>query len=321
MKNEENLTNRTGRAVRYSEGFNEIVKGYAAGLLTAVVFGLGGFFLIYDRTGSMGWVLFLVLPIATGFATALVARFRSILIASILIGLMICTVILLVTGYEGFVCVLMSLPLIVIGMTVGALLGSLVRLHVLPRFRKPRIPMMLLLLVLPLFLMGANTAETPSRRILRAETIVDTTILDGSPEVIWNDLKTMDSVRGTKTFLMKIGLPVPVSCKTEGEGVGGKRTCYFETGYIEERITRWDFPNSMQFEITASDVPGRPWLSFRDAGYEFKRDGNRTVLTRTTTIVSRLSPAWYWRRLEAIGVRTEHRYLFEALENDLKAAK
>jgi len=299
----------------------ELLKSFSLGLATAVALGLGGFFLVYDRTGSMGLVLFLLLPSATGFATALVARLRSIVIASLLIGLMICTVILLITGFEGFVCVLMSSPILAVGMTLGALLGSLVRIQVLPRFRKPGIPIMLLLLVLPLFLMGANSAETESRRTLRAETITDTTVLNGSPEEVWNDLKTMDSVRGTKTFLMKIGLPVPVSCKTEGEGVGGKRTCYFETGYIEERITKWDFPNSMQFEITASDVPGRPWLSFRDAGYEFKRDGSRTVLTRTTTIVSRLSPAWYWRRLEAIGVRTEHRYLFEALENDLKAAK
>ena len=238
-----------------------------------------------------------------------------------MIGLIICTVVLLITGYEGFVCVLMSLPILAVGMVLGALLGSLVRIQMMPRFRNPRTPMMLLLLVLSLFLMGANSAETESRRTLRAETITDTTVLNGSPEEVWNDLKTMDSVRGTKTFLMKIGLPVPVSCKTEGEGVGGKRTCYFETGYIEERITKWDFPNSMQFEITASDVPGRPWLSFKDAGYQFKRDGDRTVITRTTTILSRLSPAWYWRRLEAIGVRAEHRYLFEALENDLKAAR
>lgn len=321
MNNEPNLTGGAGRAVLEPEDFRETVKAYAAGLLTAVAFGLGGFYLVYDRTGSMGWVLFIALPIATGFATALVARLRSIVIASLLIGLMFCTVILLITGFEGFVCVLMSLPLIAIGMTVGALLGSAVRIYLLPRFKRPRLLMMLMLLVLPLFVMGANSAETESRRTLRAETITDTAVLDGSPEEVWNDLKTMETVNGTKTFLMKIGLPVPVSCKTEGEGVGGKRTCYFEHGYIEERISRWDYPNSMQFEITASDVPGRPWLSFRDAGYEFKREGNRTVITRTTTIVSRLSPAWYWRRLEAIGVRTEHRYLFGALENKLKAAR
>ena len=116
---------------------------------------------------------------------------------------------------------------------------------------------------------------------------------------------------------MKIGLPVPVSCKTEGEGIGGKRTCYFEHGYIEERIAEWDYPRSMKFEIVAFDVPGRPWLSFKDAGYDIQRSGDETWIKRHTTIVSRLSPAWYWRPLEGIGVHTEHQYLFEGLGNKL----
>lgn len=321
MKNESNLTDRPEKTVAARLDPAEFLKGFTAGLITAVVFGLGGFFLVYDRTGSMGAVLFILLPIATGFATALVARVRSILLASLLLGLLICTVVLLVTGAEGFVCVLMSAPLIAIGMAIGALTGSVFRIYVLPGFRKPRVLMMLVLLVLPLFLMGANSAERESRRTLRAETITDTLIVSQSPETVWNELKSMENVNASKGFLMKIGLPVPVSCKTEGEGVGGKRTCYFESGYIEERITEWNFPNSMKFEITASDVPGRPWLTFRDASYQIKREGEHTIVTRSTTIVSRLSPVWYWRRLEAVGVHTEHKYLFEAVENKLKASR
>lgn len=321
MKDEKNLDDGANGAVLQPEDHTELVKGFAAGLITALVFGLGGFWLVYDRTGSMGIVLFILLPIATGFATALVARVRSIIGASLLIGLMICTVALLITRMEGFVCVLMSAPLIAVGMAIGALIGSLFRIHVLARLRKPRMLMMLVLLVLPVFLMGANSGERESRRTLRAETVSDTLIVSQSPEAVWNELKTMDSVTASKGFLMRIGLPVPVSCKTEREGVGGKRTCYFESGHIEEKITEWNFPNSMKFEITAADVPGRPWLTFRDASYEIKRDGDHTVVTRRTTILSRLSPAWYWRRLEAIGVHTEHQYLFAAVENKLKAAK
>lgn len=319
MNNEENLTDRSGEAAALDP--KEFLKGFAAGTITAVVFGLGGLFLTYDRTGSMGWVLFIALPLATGFATALVARVRSTVIASLLIGLFICTVVLLITGTEGFVCVLMSAPLIGIGLAIGALFGSLFRIYVLAKLRKPRLLMMLVMLVLPVFLMGANSAERESRRILRAETVTDTLVVSQSPETVWNEIKSMDNITASKGFLMKIGLPVPVSCKTEGEGVGGKRTCYFESGYIEERITEWNFPNSMKFEITASDVPGRPWLTFRDASYEIRREGDHTIITRNTTIVSRLSPAWYWRRLEAVGVHAEHSYLFEAVENKLKATK
>jgi hypothetical protein len=120
---------------------------------------------------------------------------------------------------------------------------------------------------------------------------------------------------------MRIGLPVPVSCSIDKEEVGGTRRCNFEKGYIEERITEWNPPHSMKLEITSWDVPGRPWLDFKDARYQFHRENGYTVMTRTTTIASRLSPAWYWRGLERLGVETEHQYLFEAVTNNLNGRR
>lgn len=319
MNNDPN--NEAGKAILGPEDPNETVKGFAAGMLTAVAFGLGGFYLVYDRTGSMDWVLFIFVPVATGFATALVSRVRSTIVASLLLGLLFCTSILLATGMEGLVCVLMSSPLIAVGLALGALLGTLFRTYVIAKVKTPRILMMLVLLILSLFLMGANSAERESRRTLRLQTVTDVLVLGTPPATIWKELTSMDHIDANRPFLMKIGLPVPVSCKTEGEGVGGKRTCYFESGYIEEKITEWNPPTSMKFEITASDVPGRPWLTFQDAGYEIKQEQGRTTVTRRTTIVSRLSPAWYWQRLEVLGVHTEHRYLFEALEKRFPTSK
>ena len=298
------------------DGIN-LAHGLLAGCLTAVVFGVGGFALAYSGQGYMGATLFLLVPIATGFATALVARRRNILTASLIIGLLFCTLILLATGFEGFVCVLMSAPLLAIGLALGAVFGWLVRVHVIDKSKSSKTLTLLMLLITPMFLMGADRTEQ-SMLGPRTQTVSDTLVVDASPETVWKELKSMESITASKTFLMKIGLPVPVSCKTEGEGVGGKRTCYFKHGYIQERITEWSFPRAMKFEIVAFDVPGRPWLSFQDAGYDIQRVGNKTVITRQTTIVSRLSPAWYWRRLEAIGVHTEHNYLFEGLENKLK---
>lgn len=293
--------------------------GIMVGVVTATVFGLGGFFLIRDVSGSMGGVLFLLLPAITGFATAIVAKGRNILLASLILGVLFCSAILLAVGAEGWVCVLMSSPLIAAGLAIGALLGWVFQKSVISKSGHSGTLTLLALLVLPGLLMGANSAEKESRRTLRTQTVTDVLTLNASPESVWNELKSMDRIDASRPFLMKIGLPVPVSCKTEDEGVGGKRTCYFEHGYIEERITEWNFPNSMKFEITASEVPGRPWLNFKDAGYEIKRENGQTTITRSTTIVSRLSPAWYWKRLEALGVHTEHKYLFEGLARKLTA--
>jgi hypothetical protein len=290
------------------------------GVAVAVVFGLGGFILIRDKTESMGAALFVLLPIVTGFATALLVRGRKLAMASLVLAAIICTGALIMTRIEGWVCVLMSSPLIVVGLGIGALIGMVVR-HFLERFSKKNFITLLMLAVLPFFLMGANRAEEESRRTPRAETFTNTLLVDAPRELAWNQLKTFDRIKGSKGLLMRIGLPVPVSCTMSGEGVGATRTCYFESGHIEERVTEWNPPTSMKFVITKFDVPGRPWLSFEDASYELTEEGGRTLITRKTTIVSRLSPAWYWRRMEKIGVETEHEYLFEEIKRKIEGAK
>jgi hypothetical protein len=301
-----------------------IPMGVLAGGLTAGAFGLLGYLLLILVGGSggyMGTVIFLCLPFAAGFVTALVARHKGILFASLILGVLICFAALLASGKEGFVCVLMAVPLIAVGLAVGAVAGFLFRKYVIDRVSHPTLLSLLVFLMAPLFLMGANTAEEPSRRSARTETVTNTLVVDASPERVWNEIKSIDSVNGSKPFLMMIGLPVPTSCVLQGEGVGGKRICYFDSGSIEERITEWNPPASMKVEVTASNLPGTRWLSFKDASYEIKRENGRTLVTRSTTIVSRLAPAWYWTRLEDLGVETEHKYLFEEIKRRINGAK
>ena len=284
------------------EESGDLVHAVLVGVAVMVVFGVGGFMLMRDKTGSMGTVLFVMLPVVTGFATALLVRGKKLALASLLLGAIFCTAILLLSRMEGFVCVLMSSPLIAVGLTIGALIGVVVRNFVIEHSSKKHLMTLLMLAVLPLFLMGANSAEEKSRRTPRVETFSNTLVVESPRELAWDQLKTFDQIKGSKGLLMTIGLPVPVSCTMSGEGVGATRTCYFESGHIQERVTEWNPPSSMKLEITEFDVPGRPWLSFKDAGYELSEEGGSTRITRTTTIVSRLSPAWYWRRMEKIGV-------------------
>lgn len=298
----------------------KLVRGMFVGVVTATAFSLGGFGLVNDSSGSMGSVLFFMLPFITGMATAIVTGGKELLFASLGIGAIGCTAALIMTGKEGWVCVLMSMPIVAFSMTVGAVFGVLIRKFLLALGVR-HLGMFLTIAVLPFFLIGANKIEEPSRRTPRAETITNTLVIDAPREVVWNQLKTFDHIEGTKGLLMRIGLPVPVSCTMSGEGVGATRTCYFEQGHIAERVVEWSPPSSMKLEITEFDVPGRPWLSFQDASYELTSEGGRTVVTRKTTIVSRLSPAWYWRPLEKIGVETEHEYLFEEMKRKIEGAK
>jgi len=250
----------------------------------------------------------------------LVARGKGIIFASLVIAVILCTAVLLVAGSEGWVCVLMSTPLLATGLALGALIGWALTL-LIKRLRHEHTATFLMLAGLPFFLMGANTIEQRSWPAPRVETIANTLVTDASREVVWDQLQTFDRIQGTKGLLMTIGLPVPVSCSMSGEGVGAIRTCYFEQGHIAERVTEWNPPSSMKFDVVEFDVPGRPWLSFKDASYELTTEGGKTVVTRKTTILSILGPAWYWRPLEKIGVETEHEYLFEEVKRKIEVAK
>ncbi len=293
-------------------------KGLITGLLIASLFGLGGFVLLSDKSGAMGEVLFLLLPFAAGFAVGVVTERSKVAAVSLIIAAVLCFSVLLATGAEGWVCVLMAAPLIAFGLLTGALLGLLFRKYVLDKLKASGYIRFVILLLMPLFLAGANTVEQPVRRIPRTETFTTTLTVAASPERVWEQLKRVDVLDGSKPFLMRIGLPVPVSCSLEGEGVGGRRVCYFDSGYIVEKVTAWNPPALMGFEITESSLPGRHWLSFKDASYEIRREGDVTVVVRKTTIISRLRPAWYWRRLEGLGVETEHQYLFADVASKLK---
>jgi hypothetical protein len=69
----------------------------------------------------------------------------------------------------------------------------------------------------------------------------------------------------------------------------------------------------MKVKITESTLPGRHWLKFVDASWEFIPQGDKTLAVRKKTISSRLYPRWYWRQFEEYGVQSEHEYVLSVL--------
>ena len=111
----------------------------------------------------------------------------------------------------------------------------------------------------------------------------------------------MQHLDGPKPFLLRVGLPVPEKCTLDHEAVGGKRICTFSNGRIDQRVTQWNRPTYMGLAITKSTLPGRHWLKFIDASYELYPQGPKTRIVRHSTISTRLSPRWYWRRIGTLG--------------------
>ncbi|HYG21141.1 MAG TPA: hypothetical protein VEH04_00055 [Verrucomicrobiae bacterium] len=133
-------------------------------------------------------------------------------------------------------------------------------------------------------------------------------------ERAWELVAAMDRLDGPRPFLLRAGLPVPNRCELRSSSVGGERVCYFDQGAIEQEVTTWQHPSKMAFRVTGNTLPGRRWLTFIDADYEFASVDGGTRVVRHTTIGTRLYPRWYWRPLERWGVTSEHAYVFANLK-------
>jgi hypothetical protein len=272
----------------------------------------GGFLIaVGNATAPYGLTMFIALPVVTGFVAGCCSRFFRAAAVSTLLSIVICFVLLLFTGLEGVVCIIMALPLIVIGALAGALVGMAVRQVIDSR---GTLCVASLLGLSSLYAAGQEEERTQGPD--RVETAVSSCVVSGSPQEVWERISRVDRLSAERPILLQIGLPVPKYCTLEGAGVGAKRVCHFDSGVIEEEITAWDPPNSFDVKITRTTLPGRHWLHFESASYRFVAvSPSQTEITRATTISSKLRPGWYWRRFEEMGIEAEHRYLFDSLTN------
>jgi Polyketide cyclase / dehydrase and lipid transport len=285
--------------------------GALAGILAGALCGLFGFFFATMPVARhLGWVLFLLVPIAAGIAIVFTTSGKGSLIAAALLSTLVTLFVLIAAGKEGLLCALMAFPFIFVSLLAGIAVGVVLRSFIVS-LKAPSSPALLLL---PLLIIGGHQLELKMQGQLRASMVKTTVWLPAAPEQVWPLVQRVDSIRGPKPFLMHVGLPIPQRCVLSGTAVDSKRTCYFDKGYIEETVLEWQPPYHMRLSVDRTNLPGRHWLGFENAEYTLQPNGGGTLLTRTTTITSGLSPSWYWEPLERWGVSSEHNYLFQDVE-------
>jgi len=288
------------------------LKAAAVGTISGTAIGLAAFFLLTTHQyPSMGAVLFLLVPVVAGFSIVLVARKPNSTIAAALLSVLCSLVLLVALGREGVLCAVLAFPIMLAGLGIGAGIGVLMRRLLLSRSGNQTTTTCILLLVGPISIFAGERIERPILQHPRTELIETTVEVGDPPERVWGRILSIDNVQASKPFLMHIGLPIPQRCTMQGRGIGAKRTCYFNVGYIEETVSGWNPPYDLALSVDRTHMPGRHWLGFESAEYRLRANGHTTLLTRTTTISSHLHPAWYWRRFERLGVESEHEYILQ----------
>lgn len=267
----------------------------------------------------MGMVMFILVPFAAGFAITMVSHQPQRVSAAVLLATIASLALLIAAGMETLLCAVLAFPVLLGGLLIGIGLGYLFQKYV----AKPGDSVTftsIVLLSMPLLVLAGHRVEVSALIHPRREVVTSTMKIAAEPVDVWTDLQSFDSLSAKKPWLMYVGLPIPMRCVMEGSGVGAKRTCYFDHGYIQETVVEWSPPHVMLLSIDRTNMPGRHWLGFEQARYELQRDGSGTILTRSTTIISNLHPAWYWRPLERWGVNSEHGYIFSDLARRLQPA-
>ena len=291
------------------------LKGVLVGGLTGTAVGLAGFLIAeIPGTHAMGGVMFMLVPFAAGFAITLVSRQLQTVSAAALLAAIGSLALLIAMRMETPVCALLAFPLLFVGITIGVVLGFVFHaLRAKLGGKGGTTFSWMVLLSMPLLILTGHRIEISKLTHPRRDVVTSTIRLSADPSYVWNELRSFDSLQGKKPLLMYIGLPIPMRCEMQGTGLGAKRTCYFDHGSIEETVIEWSPPNLMRLSIDRTNMPGRHWLGFEYATYTLQQDGDGTILTRSTTIISNLYPAWHWRPFERWGVTSEHGYIFSDL--------
>lgn len=261
---------------------------------------------------SYGLTVFVGLPVLAGILAGMITPTVKAGLFSIVFGFVVCLAILLVFGAEGVICAMMATPIVIVLAFGGAVLGSVIRRRLSGKHGGKGTAAAFLI---GLLLVGCSGMLEGRSRPGPAMNIVETIrAFPVDSQLVWDSLLEFQEVTGEKPWLLSMGLPVPQYCTIEGSGVGAIRTCYFDQGVIEERISVWEPPYRLVMQITKVTLPGRDWLRFLDASYELTAgDAGHTTVRRTTRIASVLRPRFYWSPLEDLATQSEHDYLFNAV--------
>ncbi|MBM3953807.1 MAG: hypothetical protein FJ309_04200 [Planctomycetes bacterium] len=308
----------TARGALDAAAWRAVGAALAAGGLSFVV-GLYGF-------ANYGAVLFFATPLVMGMVAGFlynrpVAHSTS---ATLGLGALVMVAaggVLVALAFEGLICLVMAVPIVMPLSIAGALLGK----WIAEATRAGLGQLTAVVLALPL-LAGAESlvSSTPEYEVLTA---VDVAAL---PAAVWRRIVEFPDIPPPEDWFFRTGIACPLRARIEGTGVGAVRHCEFTTGDFVEPITVWDEPRRLAFDVVDQPDPMvelSPWRhvhpphlvdrSLRSQRGEFRLvdlgDG-RTRLEGRTWYVFDMHPQGYWTLWSDLSIHRIHRRVLDHIK-------
>lgn len=231
-----------------------LVFGAIAGALYGIFVRLAfGPHTINSIFGVVSVAFVFVMPFASGFLAVYFAEVRQE--QSIVIWLMIpwLTVLggcaaMLAFVIEGWICVLMYLPVGLAFSSVGGLVAGVIARN--QRLKRVRNIMTACILFLPFALSPLEPSLLKRQEIRTVENVID---VQASPAAVWQQIKTVPAIRKDElqpSWSHRIGFPDPIAATLSHEGVGGVRRASFAGGVLFiETVDVWEPQHRLAFSI------------------------------------------------------------------------
>lgn len=142
----------------------------------------------------MGPVMFLLVPFCAGFAIAMVTRQPNTDWAAMLLATLLSLLILVAGKFEGLLCAILALPLLAVGLWVGAGAGHLFRKYVVERLRHQITSTVAVFVLTPMVVLGGHQLERRSLEDVRRETVSNSILLTAQPEQVWNSILSINAI-------------------------------------------------------------------------------------------------------------------------------
>jgi hypothetical protein len=281
-------------------------------------------FLILLNLGTYGWTLFLTIPFSIGLTCGYYSRtLRSNKFLKttffLLLGLAIFSGLLVATGTEGAICILMAEGLLMLPAFLGMVSGYFIRNLYLST-------VIIFIVVLNTSFTFYDVTDSTSVESLAVEMV----IINATKEKIWKALTQPVSFSSNKNLFFEAGVTYPTSMQLNYDEKGKCfLSCQLNNGIAALAVDKLDslrrirfrIPNEIQTmkELTFYDSLEAPHLKgYFEASYgEFEIEPlskDQCRLIARTQYRSRITPAFYWQLWSDYLVNTMHRHVL----NDIK---
>ncbi|EMO22254.1 hypothetical protein LEP1GSC168_2663 [Leptospira santarosai str. HAI134] len=287
------------------------------------------FFLIsapfFALSGSYGVALFIAIPFSIGILAAFARSFYKratlgeIFTITLLPGGILILGFLLI-GKEGFICLLMAIPLAYVPLLIGACIGYNIQNRIWSKY--------LVVLIVLFFNISAHVFDRIDEGSQTNE-VRTSIVVHSSSQNVWKKISSSFEFGEAKNFFFRNGVSYPISMKVVHKNGRRLLECEYTNGatsafigeFIENSVMNFKFPEpqvtmketSFYGNVEPKHIRGRIWASFGE--FRLIPVGNGEVKIEATTRYSNgLGPKFYWKLWSDYLIDEMHEHVLQRIK-------